>query len=196
MVKKATILIIGFMVIVLVFSGCIKKPVVNQNTNKNINTNQSPSPSPSQTEIDTSDWKTYRNEEFGFEFRYPSDWTISDPIPNSNFNITLKPKKVSVGKYYITISRTLLNLDNLESSKLCQELLSRTNKYNFNQSKDICGGTIIDVAQDGLVSKSTLFSTGKLIMQFISRPGFEATKEEEIIYTEIYNQVIESIRIL
>lgn len=25
-------------------------------------------------EIDTSNWKTYRNEEFGFEIKYPKDW--------------------------------------------------------------------------------------------------------------------------
>ncbi len=26
--------------------------------------------------IDTSSWKTYRNEEFGFEFKYPKDWEV------------------------------------------------------------------------------------------------------------------------
>src|SRR3989344_6261725 len=27
--------------------------------------------------LDTSDWQTYRNEEFGFEVRYPRGWDIS-----------------------------------------------------------------------------------------------------------------------
>ncbi len=26
--------------------------------------------------IDTSDWKTYRNEEYGFEVKYPKEWNI------------------------------------------------------------------------------------------------------------------------
>lgn len=29
-----------------------------------------------ENDLDTSDWKTYRNEEFGFEVRYPGDWGI------------------------------------------------------------------------------------------------------------------------
>jgi len=36
----------------------------------------------STSEIDTSNWKTYRNEEFGFEFKYPEEcevWTDYDP---------------------------------------------------------------------------------------------------------------------
>jgi hypothetical protein len=33
---------------------------------------------PSQPEIDTSDWKVYRNEDYGFEVRYPRDWVVKD----------------------------------------------------------------------------------------------------------------------
>lgn len=30
--------------------------------------------------VDTSSWKTYRDEEYGFELQYPQEWLVSDPV--------------------------------------------------------------------------------------------------------------------
>ena len=36
-------------------------------------------------EAETQDWKTYRNEEYGFEFKYPKDWTADDTSKGAGF---------------------------------------------------------------------------------------------------------------
>ncbi len=44
--------------------------------------------------IDTSDWKTYRNEEFGFEVKYPRGWKVDKTHVNTDEGILYPLDKV------------------------------------------------------------------------------------------------------
>ena len=50
--------------------------------------------------IETSDWKTYKNNEYGFEFKYPNEWktpTTYNHIPNASFWIYLGCPEIKMG---------------------------------------------------------------------------------------------------
>lgn len=48
-------------------------------------------------DIDTSDWKTYRNEEYGITFKYPNDITVSDDIDSSRiFYIYIDSSRIGI----------------------------------------------------------------------------------------------------
>jgi hypothetical protein len=58
-----------------------------------------------------SDWKTYRNEEYGFEFKYPKEWiNNSDPLTK---NISFGPTKDSFD-FWLQISK----MDKIDESLL------------------------------------------------------------------------------
>ncbi len=83
MQNKNILIVIGLMV--LIFGGVIlalslkPKPQPEQPaiTQPLLKTKEEPTITPI-PEIDTSDWKTYRNEEYGFEVRYPNDWDAAE----------------------------------------------------------------------------------------------------------------------
>jgi len=58
----------------------VQKPVVSNGENKtSVTPAPTPAPTPDNTpEIDTSDWLAYRNEEFGFQIKYPQGWIYKE----------------------------------------------------------------------------------------------------------------------
>jgi len=51
--------------------------VANVNTAGNVNTTINSNEN-TNSEIDTSDWLTYTNSEYGYTFEYPKDWTVEE----------------------------------------------------------------------------------------------------------------------
>ena len=67
-------------------------------------------------EKDMSNWKFYRNEEFGFEIRYPENWAIDNSRSNKNkvvFNPGLKDVPGSIEAINFRKNEDNLNLDEI-----------------------------------------------------------------------------------
>ncbi|MEZ4104099.1 MAG: hypothetical protein R3B60_02310 [Candidatus Paceibacterota bacterium] len=59
--------------------------------------------------LDTSDWKTYQNEEFGFEVKYPSDWEVEVSKKDFLIRPITKIDPNDDGGVYISVSDLSLN---------------------------------------------------------------------------------------
>jgi hypothetical protein len=127
----------------LFLSGCI---LVGQRVSQ-------PEPQPEQVatstsdEIDTSDWKTYRNEEYGFEFRYPKDWLME-----KNAGINFKPSIVS-----ITGPETRKVIDEAEGSGgYCEGCGPNISFYHHQALTDISGYDVTSITE--LVAKDPTYT--------------------------------------
>jgi hypothetical protein len=83
-VKDLIIVILGVVILVGGYFYFSKKPA------------NAPAETLSQTE--TADWKIYRSDKYGFEFKYPADWSVEEQkVYNNGVNI-LAPSSLQKGK--------------------------------------------------------------------------------------------------
>ncbi len=128
---------------------------------------------PPVSKIDTSNWKTYRNEEYGFEVKYPEGWEMrkeEEKNKSVNFLFGEKGKKYGGeygGQYYsdwvIILSINLKNNPLLGST---DSILKRWREsYNIQTQEIIIDGTIA-------ATRYTGFGDGMLI-SFIPGRDYE-----------------------
>ncbi len=56
-------------------------------------------------ELDVANWKIYRNEDLGFEFKYPEDWGLSEGLEDGKQGVRLFKQTDGTGSAAVTISK-------------------------------------------------------------------------------------------
>ena len=93
------------------------------------------------SEIDTSNWKTYQNERYGYEIKYPKDWILEtyeeDYGKNAKKSIRLafhtKDKQKIEGYQESLMASVNIAIINKESSDFTVEDYLKDFGYDFNQ---------------------------------------------------------------
>lgn len=91
----------------------VQAPEVNNNATDTTTTPddtsiQIPAPDDDNSEIDTSDWLTYKNEKYGYKIKYPKDWRIATEYIRTIADISSDPKNTSTENDFIVLTKLSL----------------------------------------------------------------------------------------
>jgi hypothetical protein len=97
----ATIAVVGLYLCLFLLNFLNNNPdVVQAPTSVASSYQHTPPPTPSATMIETSTWKTYSNQKYGFSFMYPPTWKVLAPVKKNGFNVI----QVDPGKKFYNIN--------------------------------------------------------------------------------------------
>ena len=215
MIKKFLTIFILSIAIIAVVSGCKKKPanqadqsgnIPDINNQSNYATTSEEQAPPEEIikylengEVDTSDWKTYRNEEYGFKIMHPKEWTIIK-LSNSKAGYVLKSEAyeplidgyvVHEGEIYIN---KISNESNLEIINLIKTFDDTSQfwpeKYGYNEIIINENQAIIfDRIKEGKYSRKVVFIKRKndvLVFDYLYDVKNTVTEK-------LFDQIVENI---
>jgi len=136
------------------------------------------------SDIDTSDWQTYRNEELGFSFRYPGMWRyVEDESGGVKFYDTQKP-------HYLEGAETFLvsaSVREVEKANLTIEELVK----NWTVARKASGGHARAVKiNDFEAVQGISFSGVETFFHVDGHRYYMGTVSPELDMLEIYNAML------
>jgi hypothetical protein len=126
--------------------------------------------------------KTYTNKEYGFEFRYPVDWTVKEKTFGSyysKFNLVVNPNLVKSSNFTISINivlpefpdRSFKNIKKITSEVIIDGVKGIKYEYEFEGSKETA-----------------------IIMQLGEYKAILGTDDEQ--YVEVFRQILSTFKFL
>jgi len=152
---------------------------------------------PEKIEDETANWKTYRNEEYKFEVKYPPDWGIDK---ERSFATDFRPQEME--KNYVCIS---IRFDKFFSSSIEEYLKKAGDEYALSKARCLEEKRAILVniggqeafrcenLPDPFPSTATLISIGNFIYQ-LEKVGTEICRNFNT--EKIFNQILSTFRFL
>ncbi len=186
------------------------EPLMTEEVEKNIHEEMEITPL-EYKKIDMADWKTYHNDEYGFEFKYPAEGVIFENTEKDTLiSIKFAPENVP-DKGFSAISRRLFDVSVKENDKLkeycpalsewgSQNMLVKIdeNVFCYSEENDGAAGTVYHLYNYMYFNDDSIINLNFTIPE-VNCGNYDndddcvpMNKEEE---TELFKQIISTFKI-
>ena len=185
-------LALSLLTTLLVITGCTQTQTVS-NTNDSTTTNSpvnensnTPVTNTIESDVNTSDWLTYTNEDYGFSFRYPREWHVSDKtsiqIPGqyrlvlsvgksydpNDYEFGLYVERLNLTDKYEQIKTSINNESNkVILSETSDSSISKTIKVKNISNNKVMTETVVELENDVVSYVCTEWSDEQLCIQIM-----------------------------